>query len=120
MKKKITSFGFLFLSVGIFFLYSFYTKESFNYHIAQFIGYLFYWSVTIFVVSLFAFLINDKIYRSWLLFTVLYVFLSLLIAYGVGDGSSAIVSFDGKDITWFLAGLYSFISIIYFAVQYFK
>jgi hypothetical protein len=118
--KKIISLLLLLLSVGIFFWYSFYIKKSFDYQIAQFIGYLFYWSVTLFIVSLFALVLNKKKYKIWLLATLVYVFISILIAYETGDGNGAIISFDGKDLTWFFVGLYSFISIIYFIVQFFK
>src|SRR3989344_5646499 len=116
--KKIVSLILLVLSVGIFSLYSFYTKESFDYHTAQFIGYLFYWVATIFLVSLFASVLDNKKYKIWLLITLIYVLLSVFIAYTTGDGNGAIISFDGKDLTWFTAGLYSLISIIYFLIQF--
>lgn len=118
--KKIISLLLLVLSIGIFFWYSSYTKGPFDYHVAQFVGYLFYWSVTLFFVSLFAFVIDGIKYKKWLLITGIYVLISILIAYETGDGSGAIISFDGKDLTWFFAGLYSFISVVYFIVQFFK
>lgn len=118
--KKITSLILLVLSVGIFSWYSSYTKGSFDYHVAQFVGYLFYWSITLFIVSLFALILDNRRYKIWLLITSIYALISILIAYGTGDGNGAIISFDGKDLTWFFAGLYSFISIIYFLPQFFK
>ena len=118
--KKIISIIFLFLTVGIFLGYSSYTKTSFDYDFSQFIGYLFYWSLDIFLVSLVALSLNKKQYKLWSLFTTISALLSIVIAYKIGGGNSGIVSFDGKDATWFFAGLYSFASIIYFIVQYLK
>jgi len=118
--KKLISFLFLVLSVGIFWGYSSYVKGSFDYHVAQFIGYLFYWSVALFLVSIFALVLDDKKYKWWLSITGIYVVISIFIAYATGDGNGAIISFDGKDLTLFFAGLYSIISIIYFIVQFFK
>ena len=118
--KKIISLLSLVLSVGIFFWYSSYTKGPFDYHVAQFVGYLFYWSVALFLVSLFAFILDTKKYKIWLLLTAIYMAISILIAWGTGDGNGAIVSFDGKDLTWVFAGLYSFVCIVYFIVQFIK
>ncbi|OGI86452.1 hypothetical protein A3A05_02780 [Candidatus Nomurabacteria bacterium RIFCSPLOWO2_01_FULL_41_12] len=118
--KKIITLLLLVLSVGVFLGYSSYTKESFDYNIAQFIGYLFYWCVALFVVSIFALSIDQKKYKKWMLVSGIYVLISILIAYATGDGNGAIISFDGKDLTLFFAGLYSIISIIYFIVQFFK
>ncbi|MFZ2621280.1 MAG: hypothetical protein WAX85_03195 [Minisyncoccia bacterium] len=118
--KKIVSSLFLVMSVGIFVWYSHYTKGSFDYDTAQFVGYLFYWSVSLFIVSLFALVADNKKYKIWVLFTLIYVPISILIAYETGNDGGAIISFDGKDITLFFAGLYTLISIIYFLIQFFK
>ena len=119
MKKKISLLLFV-LSVVIFLVYLVYTKGSFDYHIAQFLGYLFYWSIDLFILSLFALILDNKKYKIWLSITSVYFFISVILAYSVGDGNGAIISFDGKDLTWILSGLYSFISVIYFIIQYFK
>lgn len=119
MRKIISLILFLF-SVGIFLGYSFYTKGSFDYNIAQFLGYLFYWSVALFIFSLFSLILENKKYKIWSLFTLIYVLISISIAYKTGDGSSAIVSFDGKLLTWFFICIYSLTSIIYFMFQFFK
>lgn len=118
--KKIVSLILLLLTGGIFFWYSSYTQGFFDYNIAQFIGYIFYWSVALFIVSLFAFMIDDRKYKIWLLISGIYVIISILIAVGVGDGDSSVVSYDGKSFTWFFAGLYSLVCIIYFIVQFLK
>lgn len=118
--KKIISLVLFLLSFGFLLGYLFYTKNSYDYNIAQFIGYLFYWSVAFFVVSLFAFMLDYKKYKIWLRITLIYVFISILIAYKTGSGSQAIVNFDGKLLTWIFVCFYSFISIIYFIVQFIK
>ncbi len=119
MKKKL-SLSLLVSSVVIFLGYTYYIKTAFDYDTVQFVGYLFYWSVALFVVSLLALGINDKKYKIWLLITCIYVLFSLLLASAAGSGNGGIISFDGKDLTWILEGIYFIISIIYFLVQYFK
>ena len=119
MKKKV-SLLLLALSIVVYIGYSYYTVGSFDYNFAQFIGYIFYWCVTLFIVSLMAFTVDSRRYKTLSLITLVYVFISILIAYETGDGGSGIVSFYGKDLFLFFAGLYLFISIIYFIVQYFK
>src|SRR3989344_9408750 len=108
--KKIISLILLLLSVGLFFWLSSYIKWPFNYHVAEFIGYLFYLSVVLFVVSLFAFTVDNKKYKRWLLTTLIYVIVSIFFAYATGDGNGTILSFDGEMVTWFFAGLYSLVS----------
>jgi len=120
MKKK-TSISLLVLSILIFLGLNNYSDSiNYNYHIDALIGYLFFWIFVLFIFSLFAFILNDKKYKIWLIIGIIISILSILIAYGVGDGNGAIVDIDGELITWFFAGLYSFISIIYFIVQFFK
>lgn len=119
--KKLVSLILFFLSVGVFFLYSFYTKNSsFDYNLAQFLGYVFFWSTTLLLISLFAFVLNIKKYKSWVLASLLYIVIALLIASAIGNGSSGIISLDGKDLTWFFMGVYLIISIIYLSIQFLK
>ena len=119
--KKIISLILFLVSIGIFYWYMSYTKQwPFDYHLAQFVEYLLYWSVTLFVISLFALTLNRTKYKIWLLITLIYLLFSVLIAYQVGDGSGILIVFDGKLLTWIFAGLYSFVSIVYFIVQFFK
>ncbi len=86
----------------------------------QNIGYVFYWSAVLFLVSLLASFLEEKKYKIWLYLSVTYIVLSLLVAFNVAGGNGMILSFDGKLLTWFFAGLYTFISIIYFIVQFIK
>jgi hypothetical protein len=120
MSKKIVSI-FLFLgSISMFFLISNYTKNFFDYHIAQNMGYVFYWVTALFLLSLLAYGLQYKKYKLWLCISTVYTAASLLVAYKVGDGNGTILDFDGKLLTLIFIGLYSFISIIYFIVQFFK
>lgn len=125
--KKIISFIFLFLSVLLFLITYLYTETNlineagyFNYHIGDFLGYLFFWFLVLFIFSLLALKLDQVKYKIWLLLSVITAFTAVLFAYGVGGGNGAIIDIDGELVTWFFLGLYSLISIIYFTVQFFK
>jgi len=126
MKKK-TSLTFLFLSILLFLFIYVYTETNlinqsgyFNYHVSDFIGYMFFWSFTLLILSLLASKLDIYKYRIWLIISVVISIISIFIAYAIGGGNGAIISFDGEMVTWFFVGLYSFVSIIYFIVQFFK
>ena len=72
------------------------------------------------ILSLLTFKLDTKKYRIWLIISLVLSAISIFFAYAAGDGNGAIVDIDGELITWFFVGLYSFISIIYFIVQFFK
>jgi hypothetical protein len=119
--KKIFSIGFFVMGIVILSIYYIYiSNPQFNYLTAQFIAYLFYWSVAVFIVSLFALVIDKIKYKKWLLITLVYVLISLIFGYKVGDGNGGIIDIDGQSLTFLLAGFYSFISIIYFLIHFFK
>ncbi|MFA6000359.1 MAG: hypothetical protein WC783_05310 [Candidatus Paceibacterota bacterium] len=67
-----------------------------------------------------AFNLEINKYKIWLITSVTVSAISIFIAYATGSGNGAIVDIDGELITWFFAGLYSFISIIYFIFQAIK
>jgi hypothetical protein len=119
MKKLVSSVTFI-SSIVLFLWVSNYTKSSFDYDTAQFVGYIFYWCVTLFLVSLCAMILEYKKYKIWLLLSGLYVFLTIIFAYIAGNGNGMILSFDGKLLTWLFAGMYASISLIYFIVQFVK
>ena len=119
--KKIISLILFLISTGIFFWYSSYTKQwPFDYHIAQYVVYLLDWSITLFIVSLFAWILNNEKYKIWLLVTGIYIAISLLLAYVTGSGTDTIINIDGKLLTLYFVELYSIISIIYFIVLLIK
>jgi hypothetical protein len=116
--RKIISLMLFLLSGGIYLWYSFYTNGYFDYHMAQFIGYIFYWVSALFIVSLFTYALNKIKYKIWLLFTAIYVLISILVAYTTGDGTDAIINLDGKLLTLIFICIYFFISAIYFIFQF--
>ena len=118
--KKTISLVLFFLSFGIYLGYSYYIKGPFDYHVAQFAGYFFYWNVALFIMSLFALTLNGIKYRKWLIFTLIFVIFSMLVAYTTGDGNDSIINFDGELLTFISICIYSLVSIIYFTIQFFK
>lgn len=118
--KKIVSISSLILSLVIFFWLYEYAKISFSYQATQNVGYVFYWSAILFLISLFAAFLEEKKYKMWLYLSGAYMVLSLSVAFMVAGGNGMILSFDGKLLTWFFAGLYSFISVVYFITQFVK
>ncbi len=119
MKKKI-ALVFLFIS-GLIYLFEYsYTNNSFNYHIDQFVGYIFVWSVSIFVLSILGYKLSDQKYRMWSVTSIGLGTLSVFLGYLIGDGTPGMLNFDGESINLILVGLYSTISVFYFLYQYFK
>ena len=116
--KKIISLSILVMSALLFMWLKYYSELlSYNYHIAYVVEYFFYWSVALFVLSLFAFMLNNIKYKIWFLITIPFIILSILFAYSI-DGHD--IFFSGQYVILWLISLYSFISIIYFIVQFFK
>jgi len=126
MKKK-TTFVLLLLSILLFvFLYT-YTETRllnqyryFNYHVSNLLEYILLWSLSLLILSLGASKLDINKYKIWLLVSISISVFSLVIAYMTGDGNGGIVDIDGELVTWFLVGLYSFLSFIYFIIQLFK
>jgi len=119
MKKIFSAITFV-LSCVLIFVISYYPQWPTDYRNAELLGYVFWWLVTMFILSLFSFILETKKYKIWLSITLLFSILSVCWAYRIGDGSGSLISFDGEMTTWLLIGLYSIISIIYFIIQFFK
>ena len=126
MKRK-TNFLFLLLSICLFLFLYVYTETNlinpvgyFNYHISNFIEYVFLWSSVLFILSLLALKLDVNKYKTWLIVSIVVSVVSIFIAYVIGDGNGAIIDIDVELTTWFFLGPYSFISIIYFIVQFIK
>lgn len=116
--KKITSSCILVVSFLLFAWLRYYGElPSYNYHVAYVVEYLFYWSIALFVLSLFAFVLSSIKYKIWLYITAPFMILSILFAYSI-DGHD--VLFSGQYIVLWLITLWSFISLIYFIVQFIK
>jgi len=118
--KNIFNLIFLIIGIILFSFYYKYTGQEFNYHIAEFIWYFCQWIIVLFLLNIFSFLINQEKYKKWMLITISYIGISIFLAYRTGDGNGSIFVINGELLTWFLAGLYSIISIIYFIIQHLK
>jgi len=86
--------------------------------IAEKLQYPFLWTLLMIPVSLFSLVLNDQKHKFWLKFTGVFFVISMVIVYMTPEYGSGIVSIDRELTNWFFAGLYSFISIIYFIVQF--
>lgn len=82
--------------------------------------YLFLWSLIFVPISLFALTLKDEKYKSWLKFTGIFFAISMFFVYLMPEYDSGIVSIDRELTNWFFAGVYTFISVIYFIVQFVK
>lgn len=118
--KKIVSLGILMVGMILFYIYYSYTNQEFDYHVAQILWYFCQWSLILFILNLGGFVLSNEKYKKWVLITITYFMISIFLAYKTGDGNGTILSMNGEMMTWFLAGLYSLTSIIYFVVQFLK
>lgn len=78
------------------------------------------WVLILVPLSLLAIALNDQKYKFWLKFTGIFFATSMIVVFLMPEYDSAIVSVDRELTNWFFLGLYSFISIVYFIVQFFK
>ncbi len=78
------------------------------------------WFLIMIFISLFALSLNNQKHKIWLIFTGIFFILSMIIVFMTPEYGSGLVTVDRELTNWFLAGLYSFLSIVYFIVQYFK
>ncbi|MEQ1500438.1 MAG: hypothetical protein ABL917_03660, partial [Parcubacteria group bacterium] len=97
-----------------------YTSHSFNYDVGQILSYLIYWTICVFIISIFALILDDRKYKNWVILTIIYFLFSVITAVATSDDSSSILSFDGKDLTLILLSFYSFVSTIYFIFSFIK
>lgn len=84
------------------------------------IQYPFVWFVISIPLSLFALFLNTEKHKFWLKFTGMFFVISMVLVYLMPEYDPGIFSVDRELTNWFLAGLYSFVSIIYFTVQFIK
>lgn len=78
------------------------------------------WVILAVPLSLFAITLNDQKHKVWLKFTGIFFVISIILVFLTPEYGSGIVSIDRELMNWFLAGLYAFISIIYFIIQFVK
>lgn len=114
--KKVISVILLIVAV-IFVLYTYnYAKWPFDYHTANILVWISLWSAVFFVASLAALIFERRIYKIWLLSSLVYIGISILIANLIGDGNGSIISVNGEISTWFFIGLY-IVSFIILLIQ---
>src|SRR3989344_5727892 len=101
--KKTTNLTFLFLTILLFFSLYVYTETTiinqngyFNYHTSNLLEYIFFWSLTLFIFSLFTFKLDIYKYKIWLMTSIPTSFASIIIAYMVGDGNGTIIDINGE------------------------
>jgi hypothetical protein len=78
------------------------------------------WFVILIPLSLFALVLKDEKHKYWLKFTGVFFVVSMILVYLMPEYDPGIVSMDRELTNWFLAGVYSFVSLIYFVVQLIK
>lgn len=83
-----------------------------------YLDYPFLWVLVLIPLSLLALTLNDQKHNFWLKFTGIFFAVSMIIVFLMPEYDSGIVSVDRELTNWFFVGLYSFISIVYFIIQF--
>lgn len=78
------------------------------------------WFLILIPLSLLALTLNDQKHKFWLKFTGIFFAVSMFIVFLMPEYGTGIVSIDRELTNWFFAGLYFFISVVYFIVQFIK
>lgn len=84
------------------------------------IQYPFVWFIVLIPLSLLALVLNNEKHKYWLKFTGIFFVISMVLVYLMPEYDPGIVSMDRELTNWSLAGIYSFVSIIYFIRQFIK
>ncbi len=79
-----------------------------------------FWFLVLIPLSLLALTLNDQKHKFWLKFTGIFFAVSMFIVFLMPEYGTGIVSVDRELTNWFFVGLYSFVSIVYFIVQFVK
>jgi hypothetical protein len=125
MKKK-TSLVLFILSILSYIPWYLYRKDYFvlinenGANISYFIGYIFIWFVALFILSIFALKLENTKYKNWLITSIVVAVLSVFWAYKNDLTGNAVVTIDGGITTVFAISLYSFVSVVYFIIDFFK
>ena len=88
--------------------------------LSDYLAYPGFWFLILIPLSLLALTLNEQKHKFWLKFTGIFFAISMVLVFLTPEYGSGIVSIDRELVNWFFVGLYSFISIVYFIVQYFK
>lgn len=120
MKKKVVLFAILYLILSLV-LITDYFNNVFGNDFSKTISYPGLWSLSFLPLTLIGFKLNDKKYKFWAGFTVIFFTVSMFIVFSMPETAGGLfLNPDRESTNWFFAGLYSFISLVYFRVQYLK
>lgn len=120
MKKKTILFVILLLVIN-FLLFLPCDKDLYCEGVlSKVVQYPFIWFIVLVPLSLFSLTLNDQKHKFWLKFTGIFFAISMFIVFLMPEYGTGIVSVDRELTNWFFVGIYSFISIIYFIVQFIK
>lgn len=85
------------------------------------LGYPGQWFLVLIPLSFFALTLTDKKHKFWLKFTGIFFAVSMILVFAMPETARGLMlNPDRESTNWFLGGLYSFISVVYFIVQFFK
>lgn len=120
MKKKTIVLFFLLFIFGFLIMLPCDEQLSCNGPLSNYVGYPLLWFLTLIFLSSFALILNDQKHKFWLKFTGIFFLISMFIVFLTPEYGTGLVSIDRELTNWFFLFLYSFISVIYFIVEYFK
>src|SRR3989339_1781335 len=79
------------------------------------------WFLILIPLSLFALILNDQKHKFWLKFTGIFFAISMVIVFLMPETAGGLMlNPDRESTNWFFAGLYAFVSIVYFIIQFIK
>ncbi len=82
-----------------------------------------FFSFSLFVISLILFFLREEVFHSWKKFAIIYLPIAALILFvtaGESGGGIGLARIDSEIISWWLSGLFIFISLIIIAVKSWK
>ena len=120
MKKKIVFLAIILFFAGFLLMMPCDKMLSCNGPISNYIGYPLLWFLIWIPLTLLALTLKNEKHKFWLIFTGVFFSASMILVFATPEYGSGVVSIDRELVNWFLLGLYSFISIVYFIVQFIK
>ncbi len=121
MKKQTILLSFLLFIVGFLMMMPCDKQLSCNGSLSNYVGYPLLWFLVFIPLSFLALILNDQKHKFWLKFTGIFFAISMFVVFLMPEVSRGIMlNPDRESTNWFFVGLYFFISIVYFIVQFFK
>ena len=79
------------------------------------------WILVLVPLSLISLTLNEQKHKFWLKFTGIFFVIAMFFVFLMPETTRGIMlNPDRESANWFFAGLYVFVSIIYFVIQFFK